>query len=107
MATPAKQRPSIFLKQARRWSDGHAVLPVDQSLRSLVRESFCREVLRQEIEAVNIYWQRKMATGVMPPMVKSSDEEIVSFVASTPGSIGYVSADVPLPDSVKVIAVVD
>jgi ABC-type phosphate transport system substrate-binding protein len=48
-----------------------------------------------------------MAAGVTPPMVKSSDEEIISFVASTPGSIGYVSADIALPDSVRAITIVD
>jgi hypothetical protein len=48
-----------------------------------------------------------MSTGMMPPMVKSSDGEIISFVASTRGSIGYVSAETPLPDSVKVLAIVE
>jgi ABC-type phosphate transport system substrate-binding protein len=39
--------------------------------------------------------------------VKASDEEIVSFVASTPGAIGYVSAGTRLPDTVREVAVVD
>jgi ABC-type phosphate transport system substrate-binding protein len=43
----------------------------------------------------------------VPPPVKTSDEEIVSFVASTPGAIGYVSASTPLPDSVREVTVVD
>jgi ABC-type phosphate transport system substrate-binding protein len=104
---PRAALSSIFLKEARRWGDGSAVLPVDQSLRSPIRFSFCREVLRQDIEAVSFYWQRRMAAGVMPPMVKSSDEEIIAFVASTPGAIGYVSADIALPDSVRAITIVD
>ena len=40
-----------------------------------------------------------------PPPVKTSDEEIVSFVASTPGAIGYVSSSTPLPDSVKMVEI--
>jgi ABC-type phosphate transport system substrate-binding protein len=95
----------IFLKQAPKWGDGSSVLPVDQSLRSSVRKSFSGDVLQQGIVEVQVYWQRKMATGVTPPPVKTSDEEIVSFVASTPGAIGYVSATTPLPDSVKTVEI--
>ena len=104
---PRAALSAIFLKQARQWGDGTAALPVDQSLRSPVRLAFCREVLQQEAEAVNVYWQRRIASNVMPPMVKSSDEEVISFVASTVGAIGYVSAGTPLPDGVKVLAIVN
>jgi hypothetical protein len=98
---------AIFLKQARKWGDGSNVLPVDQSLRSPVRSAFSQEVLQQNVDAVNLYWQRRIASGVMPPMVKSSDEEIISFVSSTAGAIGYVSAGLPLPDSVKAVAITE
>jgi ABC-type phosphate transport system substrate-binding protein len=98
---------SIFLKQAPRWSDGRAVLPVDQSVRSSVRKSFSNDVLQQGIVEVQVYWQRRMSNGVTPPPVKASDEEVLLFVASTPGAIGYVSAATPLPDSVKTIDITD
>jgi ABC-type phosphate transport system substrate-binding protein len=39
--------------------------------------------------------------------VKPTDEEVVAYVATTPGAIGYVSVAVPLPDSVKTVAVTD
>jgi ABC-type phosphate transport system substrate-binding protein len=104
---PRAALSSIFLKQAPRWGDGRPVLPVDQSVRSSVRKSFSGDVLQQGIVEVQVYWQRKMAAGVTPPPVKTSDEEIVSFVASTPGAIGYVSASTPLPDSVREVAVVN
>jgi ABC-type phosphate transport system substrate-binding protein len=103
---PRAALSSIFLKQAPRWGDGRPVIPVDQSVRSAVRRSFSGDVLQQGLVEVQIYWQRKMANGVTPPPVKTSDEEIVSFVASTPGAIGYVSASIPLPDSVREVAVV-
>ena len=102
---PRSALTSIFLKQAPRWGDGTVVLPVDQSVRSLVRKSFSGDVLQQGIVEVQVYWQRKMSAGVVPPPVKTSDEEIVSFVASTPGAIGYVSAATALPDSVKAIEI--
>jgi len=98
---------AIFLKHAGKWGDGRVVLPVDQSVRSPVRRSFSSDVLQQGIVEVQVYWQRQMSKGVTPPPVKASDEEVVLFVASTPGAIGYVSAGTPLPDSVKTIEIAD
>ena len=102
---PRAALSSIFLKQAKVWGDGSAVLPVDQSVRSAVRKSFSSDVLQQGLVEVQVYWQRKMSSGVVPPPVKPSDEEVVSYVASTPGAIGYVSAGAPLPDSVKAVEI--
>ena len=104
---PRAALSSIFLKQAGRWSDGSIALPVDQSVRSPVRKSFSSDVLQQGLVEVQVYWQRKIATGLMPPLVKTSDEEIVSFVASTPGAIGYVSSSMPLPDGVRELVIVN
>lgn len=98
---------SIFLKQAPKWGDGTAILPVDQSVRSDVRRSFSGDVLLQGVAEVQLYWQRKMSTGVMPPPVKTSDEDVVAFVAATPGAIGYVTIAAPLPESVKTIELAD
>jgi ABC-type phosphate transport system substrate-binding protein len=104
---PRAALSSIFLKQAPRWGDGSEVRPVDQSVRSAVRRAFCGEVHRQGIAEVQMYWQGRMARGVTPPPVKTTDQEIVAFVASTPGAIGYVSAQTPLPASVKAVEIVD
>jgi ABC-type phosphate transport system substrate-binding protein len=98
---------SIFLKEAVRWGDGHRVTPVDQSLRSPVREEFSKVVLQESIDAVQQIWNRKLTRGVMPPIVKSSDDEVVAYVAETAGAIGYVSRGVSLPPSVKALPVID
>jgi ABC-type phosphate transport system substrate-binding protein len=98
---------AIFLKQALKWGDGRPVVPVDQSVQSSVRRLFSNEVLRQGIVEVQVYWQRKITAGLVPPPVKTSDEDIVSFVASTPGAIGYVSSSMTLPDTVREVTVVD
>jgi ABC-type phosphate transport system substrate-binding protein len=104
---PRTALSSIFLKQASKWGDGTAAQPVDQSLRSSVRVSFSADVLDKPLVEVQMYWQRQIATGKVPPPVKTSDEEIVSYVASTPGAIGYVSPETPLPDSVRQVAVIN
>jgi ABC-type phosphate transport system substrate-binding protein len=97
---------AIFLKQALKWGDGRPAVPVDQSIQSAVRRHFSNEVLGQGIVEVQVYWQRKIGAGLVPPPVKISDKDIVAFVASTPGAIGYVSAGTPLPDSVREVTVV-
>ena len=104
---PRATLSSIFLKQAPRWGDGSPVLPVDQSMRSPIRRSFAAEVLQKEIVEMQMFWTRRMASGVTPPPVKQTDEEILAYVAATPGAIGYVSSTLPLPDNVRPVAIVE
>lgn len=98
---------AIFLKQAPSWSDGTPTHPVDQSAKNPIRMSFAADVLGQPMVAVQIYWQRRMSSGVTPPPVKNSDDEVMQFVAATPGAIGYVSETVTPPAGVKVIKIID
>jgi ABC-type phosphate transport system substrate-binding protein len=98
---------AIFLKQALKWGDGRPVVPVDQSVQSAVRRQFSADVLKQGIVEVQVYWQRRITAGQVPPPVKTSDEDVVAFVASTPGAIGYVSSSATLPGTVREVTVVD
>jgi ABC-type phosphate transport system substrate-binding protein len=92
----------FFLRQSLKWGDGQAVLPIDQSVRSAVRDAFSRGVLRQPLPAVETYWQRQIASGrAVPPPVKTTDAEILAFVAGNPGAVGYVSGGLNLTPGVK------
>jgi ABC-type phosphate transport system substrate-binding protein len=82
-------------------------MPVDQSLRSPVRATFSEYVLNEPLEGIHALWRRKINEGVRPPKVRSSDEEVIAFVAETKGSIGYVSLSTPLPPTVKALVLVD
>jgi ABC-type phosphate transport system substrate-binding protein len=95
----------IFLGKARRWSDGRPIVAVDLSTTSAVRETFSAEVLGMRIDGVKNYWIRNVGAGVRPPMTKASDQEVLAFVASAPGAVGYVSEGTPLPPDVRVVAV--
>jgi ABC-type phosphate transport system substrate-binding protein len=97
---------SIFLKQAPRWGDGSPVQPVDQSMRSRIRQSFVADVLQQPMVEIQIFWNRKMAAGVTPPPVKQTDAEVVAFVAANPGAIGYISSANPVPDGVRELSII-
>ncbi len=99
---------SIFMKETVNWGDGSRILPINQSSESPVREAFARQVLEQTLGEQQLFWRRRMASSrVLPPPSKASDEEVLAFVASKKGAIGYVSAGVDLPPDVKVLGVID
>lgn len=100
---------AVFLKPAARWGDGSPAIPVDQSGASPVRQAFSAAVLQMPVAAVVQYWQRQLMSANAPrlPIVKSSDEEVLAYVAKTRGAVSYVSAGRSLPSGVKVLAVID
>lgn len=98
---------AIFLRKAPRWEDGLEVRPVDQSMSSRLRADFTTAVLGMPVNGLQRYWSDEIEKGVQPPPVKGSDEEIIAYVASTPGAIGYVSAGSALPEDVKLMTLVE
>jgi len=101
----------IFLRKQSRWKDGRDALPVDQSARSPVRAAFSKDVLAVEglekISAVEGYWRQQIFSGRgTPPAIKASDAEVLQYVASTPGAVGYVSESASVA-GVKTLTVKD
>lgn len=93
-----------FLKKIRKWPDGIIIQPVDLEPNSSVRQRYSIDVLGRSIDAVRSYWQQMIFSGrELPPAELPGDEDVVSFVARTPGAIGYVSPAVPLK-GVKIVA---
>lgn len=43
----------------------------------------------------------------MPPATRPSDEEVLAYVASNDGAIGYVAARIAVPDGLKILILVD
>ena len=109
-ATPMRRADvsNLFLKKTSRWAHGVAVTPVDQSTTSPVRAAFSKDVHGRSIDALQSYWQQQIFSGRNePPRVKLSDAEVMAFVQSNPGAIGYVSDAATLIDGVKVLSVTD
>jgi ABC-type phosphate transport system substrate-binding protein len=101
---------AVFLKKAVRWGDGSPATPIDQSGTSPVRRAFSETVFQMPVVAVLQYWQKQLLTATTPlrvPSVKGSDEEVLAFVATTAGSVGYVSTGATVPSNVKVVRLVD
>jgi hypothetical protein len=96
----------LFLKKVTSWKDSKPVTLVDQRASNPVRESFTRDVHGRQVASVTSYWQQMIFAGrAIPPVEKSSDLDVATFVASNPAAIGYVSANADLPPGVKAIAI--
>ena len=97
-----------FLKQMRLWTNGIPVIPVDQAANSVTRKAFSEEIHDRDVSAIKSFWQRQIFSGRgVPPTEKATDEEVLIFVNSNTGAVGYVSVDTDLGTGVKVLEIAD
>jgi ABC-type phosphate transport system substrate-binding protein len=95
----------IFLKQAAKFPDGAAATPVEPAKASPARAAFAKAVLGRTVQNLDTFWQQQIFSGKdVPPANKASDDEVIAFVKSNPGAIGYVSGSAAVA-GVKVVAV--
>ncbi|MDJ0835381.1 MAG: substrate-binding domain-containing protein [Acidobacteriota bacterium] len=97
-----KDLQKIYMNKRSRWSSGDHIVSV--TLESgAVHESFLRKYLRKDKRQFSTFWKRLLFTGKgVPPTSFANEEEVVAFVAKTPGAIGYVSAKANLKGVVVV-----
>lgn len=94
----------LFLKKVTRWDNGGKILPVDQLKSSPARQAFSQEIHDKDVRAIESYWQTQIFAGrATPPPELASDAEILDYVKSRAGAIGYVSQGATLGDGVKVV----
>lgn len=88
---------AAFLKRVTLWDHGGAIAPVDLAARSPTRRRFAEEVLGRSVSAVRSYWQQMVFSGRgLPPIERADEADVVRYVATHPGAIGYVSPEVDL-----------
>jgi len=95
----------IFLKKVQRWGDGQPIDAIDLTATSDVREAFSQSILGMPVAGVRDYWMDKIGKGLWPPRTKETDADVIAYVASHPGGIGYVAAGTPIPSRVKILNV--
>jgi ABC-type phosphate transport system substrate-binding protein len=109
-ANPVSQISAIKLAQYYRgelalWGEGTKVIPVDLSERDPLAVRFTETILKMNMQTKQQMWTAKLLAGKgSPPMQYKDEAAVVSFVASEPGAIGYVSKG-SVNDSVKVLTV--
>ncbi|NKE72182.1 hypothetical protein [Candidatus Manganitrophus noduliformans] len=100
-----EQISDLFLKKVTQWENGRKALPVDQVTASTIREKFSKEIHEKSVTAINSYWRQKIFSGRdVPPPEKSSDADVLAYVAENADAVGYVSANAPV-DKVKVLKI--
>lgn len=86
----------IFLGKTVQWNDNSKIHPVTLKDDELHRE-FLKSYINRSPSQWNAYWKRMIFTGRgAPPKQVDSVEEMIEFVKTTKGAIGYVdAADAP------------
>lgn len=86
-----EQVTKIFLKQQLHWSNGKPVQPVDLRDGTRLRTEFYEKVTGRSQTQLRTYWARQTFTGMaLSPPQMGSAEDVMRYVAATPGAIGYV-----------------
>ncbi|HMM75748.1 MAG TPA: hypothetical protein PJ986_08570 [Gammaproteobacteria bacterium] len=83
---------------------GALVTVINGAPGSAVRQHFLNTVVRMDEARYRAYWtvRRHVGKGVPPPEL-APDAAVIAFVSSTPGSIGYISAE-SVTEGLNVIA---
>ena len=104
----AAKASKMFLKKIARWDHGEPVMPVDQVEQSEVREAFSEGIHGKSVSAIKSYWQRMIFSGrdVNPPELRT-DADVLAYVRSQPGAIGYVASSADLGTGVKTLTVTE
>jgi ABC-type phosphate transport system substrate-binding protein len=77
----------VFLGE-RQWAGNVRLIPVDNSA---LQADFLSKMLQTDSQKYYARWTRKsFRDGLSAPSVKGSDAEVIAFIKSTPGAIGYV-----------------
>jgi ABC-type phosphate transport system substrate-binding protein len=108
MSVNKQQLSRCFMKELTIWSTGDPVIPVDLAASSRTRENFSDAIHGRDASDVASFWQRQVSSGSgSPPAELASDQEVLEFVRSNPGAVGYVSDETPLGEGVKELVVTD
>jgi len=87
----------VFLRRATRWPDDTPIHPVDLGPAAPARIRFSQEILSRSVASVRSYWQQRIFSGQgLPPPELPDEQDVVSYVVSHPGAIGYVSLGTPM-----------
>jgi ABC-type phosphate transport system substrate-binding protein len=103
-----EQVSKIYLRQVSTWDNGAEILPVDQTERSLARIAFSRSMQGQTVRALKTYWQQRIFSGdESPPPERVTDSDVLTYVRSNSGAIGYVTEGTDLGQGVKAVVITE
>jgi ABC-type phosphate transport system substrate-binding protein len=92
----------IFRRKTLINKSGNDWIPTNMPPDHPLRQQFSRYMFRQSPVEMQDFWNAQYFHGVLPPRVVDSEEAMLRFVSSTPGSIGYILLSC-LDDRVKAV----
>jgi len=92
----------IYFLRAKAWSNGSSIVPVTLKSDNEDVQKFFSSMGKSSMEMKKLWMKLQLTGEGQPPVGVGSEEEVLSKVASTPGAIGFVSAD-KVNGSVKVL----
>ena len=82
---------NIFLGRYRQFFNGLEAKPVDLLDSNPDRAHFYQALVGKDVSEINAYWARLVFSGrVRPPVQVAGAEDVLKWVASNPGGIGFV-----------------
>jgi len=82
----------IYLGKQTQWRDDTSIVPVMLKSGPL-HEAFIEDFVDRSVQRFVTYWRQMVFTGKgIPPKSFVQESELVEYVASTPGSVGFASA---------------
>lgn len=82
---------NIFLGRYRVLPSGLLALPIDQPASLPLKAQFYRKLVDKDLAEINAYWARLTFSGkTSPPHQAASSAEVMAWLASNRGAIGYV-----------------
>lgn len=100
----AKEAKRVWLAKTKSLG-GTSLKLADLPTGNVSREYFYTNVVKKSEKKLKAYWAKIVFAGKgTPPKILGSDADVISWVASTPGAVGYVDS-AAVNDSVKVLMV--
>lgn len=82
---------NVFFGRSRQYFNGVEAQPVDLVDSHPDRARFYNALIGKDVAEVNAYWSRQVFSGrLQPPTKVNSAEEVIKWVSSRPGGIGFV-----------------
>jgi hypothetical protein len=82
---------NVFFGRSRQFFNGVEAQPVDMLDTHPDRARFYGALLGKELSEVNAYWSRQVFSGRgQPPVKVATPEEVLKWVVSHPGGIGFI-----------------
>jgi hypothetical protein len=96
----------IFTLNTKSWSDGGKITLLEIKGDSPAKTKFYAALGTSFVEMQRLWLKKQFSGKGLPPTGIGSEQELIEKVASTPGAVGYVSADNAKNPNVKILATI-